>query len=192
MKRNLLIVALLSSILLASCTGPKKFLYLQDMDNRSWLPLPNPFIQPAEGQSNPYYSAMYMPAGQNTVIFSAPDDSGAWSIYISSRTDSISWSAPELLSSSITSGHNEIFPVLSNDGNTLYFASDGLPGMGGYDLFKTVRDEETGEILEPPTEVINMAAQKNADAGFQAGKHELLPIPSQERELNDMPQNPGY
>lgn len=31
MKRNLLIVALLSSILLASCTGPKKFLYLQDM-----------------------------------------------------------------------------------------------------------------------------------------------------------------
>lgn len=121
------------------------FLYLQDMDNRSWLPLPNPFIQPAEGQSNPYYSAMYMPAGQNTVIFSAPDDSGAWSIYISSRTDSISWSAPELLSSSITSGHNEIFPVLSNDGNTLYFASDGLPGMGGYDLFKTVRDEETGE-----------------------------------------------
>lgn len=31
MKRNLLIVALFSSILLASCTGPKKFLYLQDM-----------------------------------------------------------------------------------------------------------------------------------------------------------------
>lgn len=29
-------------------------------------------------------------------------------------------------------------------------------------------------------------------AEFIKGKHELLPIPSQERELNDMPQNPGY
>ena len=26
-------------------------------------------------------------------------------------------------------------PVIHPDGNTLYFASDGLPGMGGYDIF---------------------------------------------------------
>ncbi|MBK9733522.1 MAG: OmpA family protein [Saprospiraceae bacterium] len=45
------------------------------------------------------------------------------------------WSYPEKLPSSINSQGNEKFPTGDND--TLYFSSDYLPGLGGYDIFKT-------------------------------------------------------
>lgn len=121
------------------------FLYLKDLENHSWIPIPNPFIQPSDNRQNPYYTAMYFPSGQDRIIYSAPDETGAWNIYTTTRKDSITWNVPELLSENILSGHNEIFPILSRDGRTLYFASDGLPGMGGYDLFYSRWDEETGE-----------------------------------------------
>ena len=121
------------------------FLYLKDLENHSWIPIPNPFIQPSDNRQNPYYTAMYFPSGQDRIIYSAPDETGAWNIYTTTRKDSITWNVPELLSENILSGHNEIFPLLSRDGRTLYFASDGLPGMGGYDLFYSRWDEETGE-----------------------------------------------
>lgn len=121
------------------------FLYLKDLENHSWIPIPNPFIQPSDNRQNPYYTAMYFPSGQDRIIYSAPDETGAWNIYTTTRKDSITWNVPELLSENILSGHNEIFPILSRDGRTLYFASDGLPGMGGYDLFYSRWDEETRE-----------------------------------------------
>ena len=121
------------------------FLYLKDLENHSWIPIPNPFIQPSDNRQNPYYTAMYFPSGQDRIIYSAPDETGAWNIYTTTRKDSITWNVPELLSENILSGHNEIFPILSRDGRTLYFASDGLPGMGGYDLFYSRWHEETGE-----------------------------------------------
>lgn len=124
------------------------YLYLRDLEDCSWIPVPNPFVRPAGGNVHPYYTAMYFPQGEQTVIYSAPDAEGAWNIYTSTRKDS-TWSAPELLSPGFTSGHNEIFPILSRDGQTLYFASDGLPGMGGYDLFKSTMDPQTGEWGAP-------------------------------------------
>ena len=125
------------------------YLYLQDLDERSWIPIPNPFIKPAGGLRHPYYTAMYLPSGQQTVIFSAPDGTGAWNLYTSTRKDSTTWSVPELLSENILSGRNEIFPLLSRDGRTLYFASDGMPGMGGYDLFVTRYNMNSDTYLAP-------------------------------------------
>lgn len=125
------------------------YLYLNDFDNRSWIPIPNPFVKISDSGKHPYYTAMYMPVSEDRVIYSAPDGNGAWNLYTSSRKDSITWSIPELLSENVISGHNEIFPVLSRNGRTLYFASDGMPGMGGYDLFYSQLDDETGEWSVP-------------------------------------------
>lgn len=134
----------LSAVTVRTFPAKDFYLYLQDTENNSWIPIPNPFIRPDEGREHTYYTSMYLPSGQQTVIYSAPDETGAWNLYTSTRKDSTSWSAPELLSENIISGHNEIFPMLSTDGRTLFFASDGLPGMGGYDLFYSRLDEETG------------------------------------------------
>lgn len=43
----------------------------------------------------------------------------------------------------------KVLPVLSQDGKTLYFSSDGLYGMGGYDLYKSEFDESSGEWGRP-------------------------------------------
>ncbi len=125
------------------------FLYLNDLKDKAWIPVPNPFIKISDRHKNPFYTAMYFPSGENSTVFSAPDETGAWNLCTSTRKDSTVWSVPEILSSNILSGRNEIFPILSRDGRTLYFASDGMPGMGGYDLFYSRLDEETGEWSTP-------------------------------------------
>lgn len=41
---------------------------------------------------------------------------------------------------------NESSPFLSQDGKTLYFVSDGLPGYGNYDIFKTVYENDKWSV----------------------------------------------
>ena len=51
--------------------------------------------------------------------------------------------------------------------------------------------DDDGNIVGP--EYVNWAAQENANAGFKAGKHELLPFPTAEINVNsNLTQNPGY
>ena len=90
----------------------------------------------------------YAPKNCKTVYFSAPDDGGTRDIYMSEDRDSC-WSAPVLINESMVTIGNEIAPVLSPDGKTLYFASDALYGMGGYDLYKCQWEEETRSWGEP-------------------------------------------
>ncbi len=128
------------------------FLHLQDSEPQSWIPIPNPFVNITASAANPFCTATYFgPEGIVTdrVIYSAPDENGHWKIYTSSRLDSTTWSLPQHLSPNIISGGNEIFPHLSTDGRTLYFASDGMAGMGGYDLFYSTLDPSTGSWSAP-------------------------------------------
>lgn len=57
------------------------------------------------------------------------------------------WTNPKPIKSAHSKG-NEMSPFLHPDGNTLYFASDGLPGMGGFDIYMCKRLPE-GDWSEP-------------------------------------------
>lgn len=120
------------------------FLNIPEFQDGSWKPVPNPFVKPAEKHRNPYYHGVYFPDGSDRIIFSAPDENGIWNIYTSYKKDS-TWSVPEFLSENILSGKNDIFPIISADGKRLYFASDGMAGMGGYDLFCSRWDESIND-----------------------------------------------
>lgn len=120
------------------------FLHIPEFQDGSWKAVPNPFVKPADKDRNPYYYGTYFPDGSDRIIFSAPDESGVWNIYTSYKKDS-TWSVPEFLSENILSGKNDIFPILSADGKKLYFASDGMAGMGGYDLFCSIWDEDLND-----------------------------------------------
>ncbi|HMC96748.1 MAG TPA: carboxypeptidase regulatory-like domain-containing protein [Flavobacteriales bacterium] len=48
------------------------------------------------------------------------------------------WSEPENLGAAVNTPFNEVFPFLGADG-TLYFASNGHPGLGGLDVFMASR-----------------------------------------------------
>ena len=76
-------------------------------------------------------------ASGNVLYFTSdrPGGFGGMDIYRSRKMGN-SWSTPENLGPEINTEGNEIFPFLHQDG-TLYFASNGLPGIGGLDVFQS-------------------------------------------------------
>ena len=63
----------------------------------------------------------------------------------------------ENLGSEINTAGDEMFPYVRND-STIYFSSDGHPGMGGLDIFKASLNSQTGKW-----EVVNMKSPINSN-----------------------------
>jgi outer membrane protein OmpA-like peptidoglycan-associated protein/tetratricopeptide (TPR) repeat protein len=59
---------------------------------------------------------------------------GGYDIWKSTLTDK-GWGEPENLGPNINTAFNEQSPFIHPDDSTLYFCSDGWPGLGGMDLF---------------------------------------------------------
>ncbi len=64
-----------------------------------------------------------------------PGGYGGTDIYVSYKSGD-NWGQPENLGPEINTEGEEMFPFISKD-ETLYFASDALPGLGGLDIFST-------------------------------------------------------
>ena len=79
------------------------------------------------------------------------EDYGNQDLYVSTKMDGDYWSDPINLGDKINTPGAEITPFLSHDGLTLYFSSDGHPGMGGRDVFKSTRSNRNdwAEWTEP-------------------------------------------
>lgn len=82
---------------------------------------------------------------------------GMRDIYYSKKNDDGTWAKPVNLGPVINTPYKEDAPYLSKDGKTLYFASQGHNSMGGFDIFKSTRDEN-GNWSEP----INIGAPINS------------------------------
>ena len=61
---------------------------------------------------------------------------------------------------------NEMSPFLAADGQTLYFASNGWPGYGGYDIYMTRRLDETWEHWTEPLNLGSGINTANWEAYF--------------------------
>lgn len=117
------------------------FFLFYPLKNHSWRETPN--VLDGEGGF-----PTFAPQGAHELVFSAPGPDGGRNLYVSRNRDTL-WSAPRPLGERLLSAGNEVFPMLSADGKTLTFASDGLPGMGGYDLYTATWNEETASWGEP-------------------------------------------
>lgn len=120
------------------------FLYYP-LPDKSWRETPNQLDTMAAGR---FSKALYAPEPSWEIYYSAQDADGIRNIYMTELQDTI-WTYPSLLNENITSASNEIYPMLSPDGKSLYFASEGLYGMGGYDLYVSHWDYENEEWGEP-------------------------------------------
>jgi|GEM_PF-5042053 hypothetical protein len=70
------------------------------------------------------------------LVFSAKENNrNDYDLYWAVRGSDLTWNNVTALDKNINTFGNEVFPQLQNDG-TLYFSSDGLPGMGALDIFK--------------------------------------------------------
>lgn len=89
-------------------------------------------------------------ADGNTIYFasSRPGSIGKTDIWKAKRSAGGNWKEPENLGSVINTNGSELSPFIHHDNQTLYFASDGHPGMGGLDIFFSRRKED-GDWGEP-------------------------------------------
>ena len=67
---------------------------------------------------------------------------GGKDLWISVKGKRNRWSDPINLGPLVNTPGDEMFPFLADDG-TIYFASNGHIGMGGFDIYKTSEDENT-------------------------------------------------
>jgi hypothetical protein len=63
-------------------------------------------------------------------------------IYFSTILDDGTWSKPKKISSKINTPYREESVQIHPDGKTLYFASNGHPGMGGLDIYMSRMQED--------------------------------------------------
>lgn len=107
-------------------------LYVADCSNPStWTN-----IQPFEHNSDNYSVGHPAVASDGSFMFFSSDMPGGFGgpdLFVSFREGN-KWGTPRNLGQFINTSGDELFPVLYND-TTLYFASSGLGGFGGLDLF---------------------------------------------------------
>jgi len=81
-------------------------------------------------------------ADGGTIIF-ASDRRGGFSgsdLYIIQKDNKGNWSGPKNLGKNINTQSNEKSPFLHPDNQTLFFASNQFPSVGGYDIFYSRKD----------------------------------------------------
>ncbi len=86
-----------------------------------------------------------------------PEGHGGYDLYKIRQLDDGSWGEPENLGSTVNTPYNDAYPFIA--GNVLYFSSFGHPGMGNFDIFYSIIDDE-GNFSKPQ----NMGAPINSSA----------------------------
>jgi outer membrane protein OmpA-like peptidoglycan-associated protein/tetratricopeptide (TPR) repeat protein len=69
-----------------------------------------------------------------------PGGKGGMDIWKTIKNDKGEWTTPVNLGDSINTDRDEMAPFIHPDDQTLYFASKGWQGMGGFDIFYSRRD----------------------------------------------------
>ena len=129
-------------LVFTGCGHPGGFgncdLYISYLNNGTWTRPVNmgENINTRGWESQPAFS----PDG-NTLFFSSERDLGYGrrDIWYSERSPSGKWKTPVNLGAPVNTTSSEGSPFMAADNETLYFMSDGHPGMGGMDLFMTRR-----------------------------------------------------
>lgn len=106
---------------------------------------PGPPLNSSAWDSQPSVSA-----DGNTIYFASGREGskGHMDIWKAKKNADGSWNKPENLGPLINTIGSELSPFIHHDNQTLYFASDGHPGMGGLDIFYSRRDD-SGRWTEP-------------------------------------------
>ncbi|MBX2840517.1 MAG: OmpA family protein [Flammeovirgaceae bacterium] len=117
-------------------------IYFAQRKGKSWQE-----PQKVSGAVNSKYretSASLSPDG-NTLYFTSDrpeNNKGGLDIYISKRNSRTGWTIPKNLGKTINSPYDEEAVFMHPDGKTLYFCSKGHNSIGGFDVFKSVFEND--------------------------------------------------
>ncbi len=138
-------------------------IYRSTIDGDEWsIPRKMPFCEPEYWETQPTITS----DGKTMYFVTIRDAKNPHNsdIYYSKKGKDGRWSKPKSVGNVINTSDAEASPFIHPDGKTLYFSSLGRPGMGSYDIFKSVKDEN-GKWTEP----VNVGYPINtrgADNGF--------------------------
>ncbi|MCF0173481.1 MAG: hypothetical protein HUJ91_07140, partial [Bacteroidales bacterium] len=109
---------------ISTITVPRSdfFLYYSHFADRAWK----------KGENG---QAILFDSGDNTLVMPLRGEDGHFDLYSASRQGDGGWSPLENLGPNVNSAGDEVFATLADGGKRLYFSSNGLSGMGGYDIF---------------------------------------------------------
>ena len=112
---------------------------------------------------------------ESIMIFSSDMNGGygGKDLWISVKGKRNRWSDPINLGPLVNTPGDEMFPFLADDG-TIYFASNGHIGMGGFDIYKTEKDQNGAYLLPVNLKApvnsfaddFGMIIEKNGERGF--------------------------
>jgi outer membrane protein OmpA-like peptidoglycan-associated protein len=116
-------------------------IYWSQLKSSGWT-TPKPFSSSIN--SSAWDAQPTIGADNKTIIFasSRPGTFGKLDLWETIRQPDGKWSKPQNLGPGINTEGDEHMPYLHPDGQTLYFSSEALPGMGGNDLFVARRQPD--------------------------------------------------
>jgi YHS domain-containing protein len=106
---------------------------------------------------------------------------GGFDIYKVKRLPNGIWGMPKNIGAPINTSSDEKYPMLEDNGKTLYFSSNGHPGMGDMDLFKSFLLEEErnwsapinlGYPVNTTHDDLNISFTRNKRYAYIAAKRE--------------------
>ncbi len=118
------------------------------------------FFTQMRKQTNDQYGtdgSAFSANGKLFVVACGPDYDGPMDLYFSRKAGKAGWLYCQKLDISTDGNERSVF--LAADGKTLYFASDGLGGFGGMDIFKATLSDD-GKV----TNVVNIGEPFNTKA----------------------------
>jgi len=112
--------------------------------------------------NNNEFSCYHMNTESNVILMAIerPDSFGDMDIYVSFLQLNKVWSAPKNIGSTINSAATEGSIFLASDNKTIYYATNGKSGYGGYDMFMSKRLDDTWLNWSEP---VNLGDKINSD-----------------------------
>lgn len=130
-------------LIFTSCAGRRGYgscdLFESRKNGDTWTTPVNlgPQVNSAAWESQPSLSA------DGNMLFFVSDRRGGLGnkdIYVSYKLNNNQWTRAENLGNKINTPYEEISPFIHVNGRTLFFASNGRPGFGGFDLYRSERE----------------------------------------------------
>lgn len=123
-------------------------IYFSIKKNGKWLP---PILLQSPVNTRAWETSPTLSSNNKELIFSSnrKGGKGKKDLWMVSLNEQGQFANAQNLCDSINTPGDEIAPFLHPDNQTLYFASDGHPGLGGLDLFMSRKDSITGKWQKP-------------------------------------------
>lgn len=123
-------------------------IYLSKKEGKNWS---TPFNIGGPVNTPGWESQPSLTADGKTLYFvsTRPGGSGGYDIWQSDLKSDGSWTYPKNLGPEVNTVYDEQSPYIHADGQTLYFSSNGWPGLGNKDIFVSRKDSSDKNWKKP-------------------------------------------